>query len=154
MKKFFLATLMTGFIGATSAHAIVPMEMEPTEGSIERLNAIPEAAPKKFVRANDLKNERSAGPVKQVDVDAWRAVEGRSLHTILEEWTRKAGWTLAWNTDQDYILRAGVEFEGEFEGAASSLIKAFQIAKPPVFGQFHRGNKVLVITTPKDVDQR
>lgn len=169
MKKSILAAAAFSILICQTAEANVWMPTKPTDGRLERMNALPDPAPKRFARmadigaGADLKNESrdpktetlQAPQVPQAEaVPSWRAASGRSLHAILSEWSRKAGWTLAWNTDQDYILRAGVEFQGDFVGSATLLIKAFRNAYPPVYGQFHKGNNVLVITTPKDVDQR
>lgn len=167
MKKSILAAAAFSILLCHTAEANVWMPTKPTDGRLERMNALPDPAPKRFARMADLgegpsdlkteardpKNETLQAPPPEV-TPSWRAAAGRSLHVILSEWSKKAGWTLAWNTDQDYILRAGVEFQGSFVDSATLLIKAFRNAYPPVYGQFHKGNNVLVITTPKDVDQR
>jgi hypothetical protein len=83
---------------------------------------------------------------------AWEAHKGLRLQEVLEHWAACDGWTVQWNTDRQYVLQASASFDGDFVAAAAELIGAFQKAEPPVKGDFHRNNKVLVTTTPTELD--
>jgi len=76
----------------------------------------------------------------------WHARAGRSLHQTLHDWMDdNTGWTLAWESDHDYRLRASADFYGNFVEAAEKLIRTFANADPPLRGTFYHGNNVLVI---------
>ena len=80
----------------------------------------------------------------------WEANNGDSLRALLIEWGQKAGWTVVWKLDRDYILEAGVVFRGNFTEVASAIIRTFARALPSPIGTFYKGNRVLVISTQED----
>lgn len=91
-------------------------------------------------------------PPPPVKVPVWVAPEGAQLRAVLNAWAEESGWKLVWNTEYGYTLRASVEFEGTFEKASEALIEAFANAKPPIFADFNEGNRVIVVSTPRDQD--
>lgn len=91
-----------------------------------------------------------AAPIRQVPL--WSAREGQSLRSVLLQWSKEANWSVVWNTEHDYVLRATADFEGEFIDSASALIEAFAAASPPVRADLYAGNRVIVVTTPSDLD--
>lgn len=82
----------------------------------------------------------------------WNAVAGLTLQQVLASWAACDGWTIQWQTDRQYVLQASAVFTGDFQNAAGNLVGAFSRAEPPAFGQFFQGNKVLVVTTPTELD--
>ena len=46
----------------------------------------------------------------------------RTLRGALEAWAARAGWTLVWNTESDYVVGAAAAFEGGFLEAADLLL--------------------------------
>ena len=103
--------------------------------------------------ANTEAAQRLATSAQATRVDGtWIARQGQTLRATLEAWGREAGWRVAWRADHEFTLMASAEFQGSFEDAAGTLIEAFANASPPIFGRFYRGNRVLVITSPQDVD--
>lgn len=83
-------------------------------------------------------------------VEDWLAEEGKSLKTLLTEWSDRAGWRLIWNTNRNYTLTAGAMFRGRFADVSSALIRAFARAKPAPIATFYKGNRVLVVETLED----
>lgn len=83
-------------------------------------------------------------------VDDWLAEEGKSLKTLLSEWSEKSGWRLIWKSNRNYTLTAGAMFRGRFADVSSALIRAFARAKPAPIGTFYKGNRVLVVETLED----
>ncbi len=83
-------------------------------------------------------------------VEDWLAEEGKSLKTILTEWSEKSGWRLVWNTNRNYTLTAGAMFRGRFADVSSALIRAFARARPAPIATFYKGNRVLVVETKED----
>jgi len=82
----------------------------------------------------------------------WNARAGNTLHEVLKEWGGEAGWAVAWQTERDYRLEASATFFGDFETAASNLLRAFSIADPPVRATIYRGNRVVVVSAGVDRD--
>lgn len=83
-------------------------------------------------------------------VEDWLAEEGKSLKTLLTEWSDKAGWRLVWNSNRNYTLTAGAMFRGRFADVSSALIRAFARARPAPVATFYKGNRVLVVETMED----
>lgn len=75
----------------------------------------------------------------------WVVMAGTSLKDTLDGWTRVSGWTLIWDSPDDYRLRASATFAGGFEESASSLIDSIYLGNPELSATFHRGNRVLHI---------
>lgn len=87
-------------------------------------------------------------------VQEWDAVNGSTLRTLLRDWADKAGWTVVWKLDRDYNLQAGVIFTGTFTDVSAALIRSFARATPAPIGTFYQGNRVLVINTQEDENER
>lgn len=83
-------------------------------------------------------------------IEDWLAEEGKSLKTLLTEWSDRSGWRLVWNTNRNYTLTAGAMFRGRFADVSSALIRAFARARPAPIATFYKGNRVLVVETMED----
>ena len=102
-------------------------------------------------------NDASSGDTENIDsninedpVEDWLAEEGKTLKTLLTEWSDKAGWRLIWNSNRNYTLTAGAMFRGRFADVSSALIRAFARARPAPIATFYKGNRVLVVETLED----
>ncbi len=82
--------------------------------------------------------------------EEWTATDGASLSTTLTGWAQRAGWTVVWETDDDFRLSAGGALEGDFPTAAGGLIEAFSHARPRLRAIFYAGNKVLRVWTERN----
>lgn len=87
-------------------------------------------------------------------VHDWHAEAGNTLRTLLVDWGTKSGWTVVWKLDRDYHLEAGVVFRGTFTDVSGALIRSFARATPAPIGTFYQGNRVLVINTQEDENER
>ena len=94
--------------------------------------------------------ESSDSNLTEDPVEDWLAEEGKTLKTLLTEWSDRAGWRLIWNTNRNYTLTAGAMFRGRFADVSSALIRAFARAKPAPIATFYKGNRVLVVETMED----
>ena len=83
-------------------------------------------------------------------VEDWLAEEGKTLKTLLTEWSDRAGWRLVWKSNRNYTLTAGAMFRGRFADVSSALIRAFARARPAPIATFYKGNRVLVVETMED----
>lgn len=83
-------------------------------------------------------------------VDDWLAEEGKTLKSLLTDWSEQAGWRLVWKSNRNYTLTAGAMFRGRFADVSSALIRAFARAQPAPIATFYKGNRVLVVETMED----
>jgi hypothetical protein len=82
--------------------------------------------------------------------EQWTATDGASLSTTLTGWAQRAGWTVVWETDDDFRLAAGATLEGDFPTAAGGLVEAFSHARPRLRAIFYAGNRVLRVWTERN----
>jgi type IV pili sensor histidine kinase/response regulator len=95
----------------------------------------------------------AAGPPAAVQKgiqEQWTASDGAPLSTTLTGWAQRAGWTVVWETDDDFRLAAGATLDGDFQTAAGGLIEAFSHARPRLRAIFYAGNRVLRVWTERN----
>lgn len=66
-----------------------------------------------------------------------------SLRTTLEGWSRSSGWTLIWDQEGDYQIRASAVFPGDFEAAVIDLVDSIHLDNPELSVVLYRGNRVV-----------
>jgi hypothetical protein len=88
----------------------------------------------------------SAATMPSAPVGSWTIAKGETLRASLDGWTKKAGWTLVWNSQYEYPIQAGAAFGGDFVSATSDLFKSLLDVRPALTVKFYRGNKVLLVT--------
>lgn len=92
------------------------------------------------------RTEVAAAPVAP---QKWTLEAGKTLRTNLEEWTKKAGWSLSWGPeDVDYNITAGVELTGDLageNGAITQVISKYRTAGRPLTVKYYNGNMVVRI---------
>lgn len=66
-----------------------------------------------------------------------------SLRNTLEGWARSSGWTVIWDQESDYRIRASAVFPGEFETAVVELVDSIHLDNPELSVVLYRGNRVL-----------
>ena len=110
----------------------------------------PEIISEDGVETDTLKGRIAYGQ----QIHDWEARPGDTLRTLLMAWGEKSGWTVVWKLDRDYHLEAGVVFRGNFTDAAGAIVRSFARATPAPIGTFYQGNRVLVISTQEDENER
>ncbi|SDV46546.1 toxin co-regulated pilus biosynthesis Q family protein [Chitinasiproducens palmae] len=75
----------------------------------------------------------------------WVADSGSELRETLIAWAERAGWSVVWNSDYDFRLRAGARFTGPFESALKSLLDSVRTAGGQVYLRLYAGNRVVVV---------
>lgn len=88
--------------------------------------------------------------VKTAIQEQWTATDGAALSATLTGWAQRAGWTVVWETDDDFRLAAGATLDGDFPAAAGGLIEAFSHARPRLRAIFYGGNRVLRVWTERN----
>ena len=81
--------------------------------------------------------------------EQWTANQDASLSTTLTGWAQRAGWTVVWETDDDFRLAAGATLVGDFPTAAGHLVESFGQARPRLHAIFYAGNRVLRVWTER-----
>jgi hypothetical protein len=80
-------------------------------------------------------------------VRSWGAVSGSTLKDTLMGWSGAAGWTVIWDTEYDYYMRASAQFRGTYEDAVVELVDAVHRSNPELSVTLYRGNRVLYVET-------
>ena len=70
--------------------------------------------------------------------------EHRTLRGVLEGWAARAGWTLVWNAERDYVVGAAAAFEGAFLEAADLLLSG-PATRRTLEARAYRANRHLVV---------
>lgn len=68
---------------------------------------------------------------------------GASLRSTLEGWARTAGWSVVWDNEADFRIRASAVFPGDFTAAVVSLVDSIHLDNPDLSVVLYRGNHVL-----------
>lgn len=85
---------------------------------------------------------------------SWDVREGELLSQLMRRWGAESGWTVVYQSPADFILQANVTVRGTFPEAAGEVIESFADAKPPLRAEFYTGNRVIVIKSAEEFDQR
>ncbi len=103
-----------------------------------------------------MNSEQEVLPGDQVElkgsdqVRSWVVTQGQTLRSVLENWAKKEGWDVVWNTSREYPIQASAVFKGRFVDVSSALVRNFGRANPVPYARFYKGNRVLVIQTLED----
>lgn len=75
---------------------------------------------------------------------AWSVSKGDALASVLERWTKQAGWTLSYELDGKIILGADLSYKGEFEASVDALLDTIKKSSGvEAMHKFYYGNKAL-----------
>lgn len=143
----------TGFISETAmtdSTGMIPLKKVKTTIT-ETTTKVEQETPRTEWKKDMTLAERIAYGQEEQE---WSAENGKTLRQLLLDWGNKAGWTVVWKLDRDYNLEAGVIFTGTFTDVSSALIRSFARATPAPIGTFYQGNRVLVINTQEDENER
>lgn len=93
-----------------------------------------------------------AAPAKSRE---WLLSNKTSLKENVEAWSKRAGWSVAWN-GEDYPVDVSTILSGDFEadnGPIAQLAVAYRSAKQPLIFRMMEGNKTLVVQN-QEYEQR
>lgn len=77
----------------------------------------------------------------------WAALSGSTLRGTLESWSNPAGWTVIWDSELDYRLRASEVYTGSYVAAVRKLADSIHRTNPELQVTLYSGNKVLHVQT-------
>ncbi|WP_321816711.1 MULTISPECIES: toxin co-regulated pilus biosynthesis Q family protein [unclassified Paraburkholderia] len=72
-------------------------------------------------------------------------VSGESLERQLAGWAKRAGWTVTWNTPEDWIVPHASSFGSDFQQAITEVINQMESNGADVRGDIWTGNHTVVI---------
>lgn len=84
---------------------------------------------------------------EQTKVHVWSVMAGATLKSSLEGWARSAGWTVVWDSNDDYRFRSSASFYGPFEQASERLVAAIHQYHPEISVSLYKGNNVIHVET-------
>lgn len=119
-------------------------ELEPLPLSRDVAPALPDMMPEPIAQTRAPMTTPS-----QVEA-SWVASKGRSLRSILEDWSRKENVDLYWSIDYDYMMQDEAAYSGSYEEAVSDLLNRFSSLRPQPYGQLHKkgsDSRVLVVNS-------
>lgn len=131
---------------------VLPLAAEGQASAVETNDAA--AAAHEAAAAGAAGFSNKSGKCAGRAANGWEAHQGLRLQEVLTAWAACEGWTVHWQTDRQYVLAASATIPGDFLTAAADLIGAFGQANPPAFGEFFQANKVLVVSTPTELDNQ
>lgn len=85
----------------------------------------------------------SAAPVVGV---VFRLVKGEPLQQQLQHWAARAGWTVAWNIPDGWIVPGNKDYGSDFEGAVKRVVEELASNGADVVGDSWRGNRTVIIS--------
>lgn len=77
----------------------------------------------------------------------WAALSGNTLKDTLEAWASTDGWTVVWDTDQNYRLRASATFHGTLIDAITKIVDSIHVSNPELTVTVYTGNRVVHVQT-------
>jgi hypothetical protein len=84
----------------------------------------------------------------------WDVREGELLSQLMRRWGAESGWTVVFQSTDDFIIEANVTIRGTFPEAAGEVMKSFSNSEPPLDADFKTGNRVIIIKNANDFDAR
>jgi hypothetical protein len=76
----------------------------------------------------------------------WKMVSGQPFSRELSLWGTRAGWTVVWSLDHDWIVPAATQFDGSFQEAASAAINTLLVNGVLLRATFFAANKTLLVS--------
>lgn len=77
---------------------------------------------------------------------AFRLVKGEALQQQLQNWANRAGWTVAWNVPDGWIVPGDKDYGSDFESAVKRVIEELANNGADVVGDSWRGNRTVIIS--------
>lgn len=128
LQILLIATTMTALLINNSVHA--------------EMTVMDEEVPT-FAISPIIKAEPAPPPIP-----TWTLTAGHTIGYDLQTWAEKANWKVVWNLQKDWTVPASTIFSGEFQGAATDVIKTLAANGALIHAQFFEGNKTMVVTGP------
>lgn len=77
--------------------------------------------------------------------DAFSLVAGQSLQMQLAAWAKRAGWSVAWNLPDDFIVPGGRTYTSDFMASITRVVETLAANGADVRADIWTGNRSVVI---------
>lgn len=97
-----------------------------------------------------------ANVIAQPTTQVWTIKQGETLTEALNNWAKRAGYSVVWNADHTFDIEAAASFDGDFTKAITSLFSAYKDADRPVVVDLYPDQKpkpVVVVSNAKKAAQ-
>jgi hypothetical protein len=75
----------------------------------------------------------------------WKMSQGQPFSREMTAWGNRAGWTVIWSMDHDWIVPADTQFTGSFQEAASAAVNTLIANGVLLRVSFFAANKTLLV---------
>ncbi|MFJ4291237.1 TcpQ domain-containing protein [Cupriavidus sp. NPDC089707] len=76
----------------------------------------------------------------------FRLVKGEALQQQLQNWAARAGWAVAWNVPDGWIVPGDKDYGSDFELAVKRVVEELANNGADVVGDSWRGNRTVIIS--------
>jgi len=142
MLNRFTPALLAGLMGGVSALA-------PASWAQQTDAAQPRAQTMPLADAAEGAAPQAAGE-PETPRQQWQLHQGVPVHTQLQTWAERGGWTLHWQPKVSWLVAGDVEFEGSFEQALTQVIEGLFFEGKPIRLVLWEGNRLAEVI-PSDV---
>ncbi len=145
------ASLLSGLI-MPAAHASQLsndgwQHLQPLRAAKAAANPTMLAANSPSVAAAPNKASTPAVPSVAPTVSAvFRLVKGEAVQQQLQNWANRAGWTVAWNVPDGWIVPGDKDYGSDFESAVKRVVEELANNGADVVGDSWRGNRTVIIS--------
>lgn len=86
-----------------------------------------------------------AAPVVAAAASTFTLVGGQSLETQLQDWAKRAGWSITWNTPDDWVVPHDYAYSGDFQDAVQQVVTQLADDGADVRADIWKGNHSVVV---------
>lgn len=99
----------------------------------------------KAAATNDAQPAISGGSFSSALPGTYDLSAGESLESQLSDWAKRAGWSVTWNTSDDWIVPHSSSYGSDFQQAITQVINQMESNGADVRGDIWTGNHTVVI---------
>jgi Toxin co-regulated pilus biosynthesis protein Q len=142
---------VTANIDWTAHHVMFAHVDIPPEKASATAAASSAATPQVPAPASNASGTAAAAPASDAAVivtpvaPSFDLVAGASVQSQLQGWAERAGWSVTWNTSDDWIVPHANSYGTDFEEAITKVISQMQANGADIRGDVWRGNHTVVV---------
>ncbi|WP_346346435.1 toxin co-regulated pilus biosynthesis Q family protein [Acetobacter okinawensis] len=80
--------------------------------------------------------------------EEWTLIEGQPIREQMIAWGDRAGWTVRWPHDLNWMVPAMTSFRGDYQKVMSDIIHTISDEGKSIQAEFHKPNHTLVVSSP------
>ncbi|MCW5181829.1 toxin co-regulated pilus biosynthesis Q family protein [Burkholderia cenocepacia] len=78
-------------------------------------------------------------------LDQYELQAGQSIQTQMQQWASRAGWTLSWNSPDDWIVPGAKSYGPDFQAAAEAAFNQLGANGADIRVDIYVGNRSIVV---------